>query len=91
MTSIHQVGSTSFVTIEISSGSSLGLQVDHVATSVVGPLGRIPAAVQVGGRINSGQAGVWLYRFSETPLDAISALEVTTVSDGQEFVWRLDR
>jgi hypothetical protein len=91
LTSIHQVGSTSFVTIEISSGSSLGLRVEHVATSVVGPLGRIPAAVQVGGRINSGQAGVWLYRFSETPLNAISALEVTTVSDGQEFLWRLDR
>ncbi len=91
LTSIHQVGSSSFVTVEIKNGSDLRLQLDHVATSVVGPLGRIPASVQVGGRINSGEEGVWLYRFSDTPLDAISTLEVTTVSNGQEFTWRLER
>lgn len=91
MSSIHQVGNTSFVTVEISNGRQTELTVSHLSTYVFGPGGWTQASVQVGPPVEAGQQAVWLYRFGDTSLNAISSLHVTSLINGFEFTWDLER
>lgn len=89
ITSVHQVGNASFVTVEISNGGGSGLTMGHVSTSIHTPAGWTPASVQVGPTVNAGMQAVWLYRFGGIPSDPLPSLRITSLLGDKEFTWEL--
>jgi hypothetical protein len=89
ITSVHQVGTASFVTVEISNGGGSGLTMGHVSTSIHTSAGWTPASVQVGPTVNPGMQAVWLYRFGGIPSDPLPSLRITSLLGGREFTWEL--